>query len=236
MPATKRKTKTSAKTARVHATRSNYRPSTTKPQGNWAQQEQPAQLYTMPFNPEHMQQATEQASAQAQQAWQGMQDYFKPERLQEQFTSFYARFNSGEAQSQFQEFGRGSAEQFNRSATQMAEVLHELYEISRENTAVLTEAGNRVVSVTKDMGAEIITYANRGFAQNVELSKQVMSCRTLNDLFDWAGKLFKANLDGYFTQSVQLSEMLFEAANEISDPINQCVSETTERLSRTLKA
>jgi hypothetical protein len=170
-------------------------------------------------------------SEQAEQ----MRGMFNPEKMQQQWSEAFAKFNPQNAQSSFQDFGRESAEQMNRSATQAAQFMHELQDIARENASVLSEAGNQWVTMTKEIGAETINYANRSFAQQVELSKQVMGCRTLNDLFDWAGKVMKSSLDGYFTQSVELSEKLFEAANTISDPINVCISETTERLSRSLR-
>ena len=261
MAAPKRKTKTTAKTARAHATRSAYRPQTKPqaPQANWAGESSSkpnagATFYKINFNAGGVQEATKQATESAASVMRAMQDMWKPEQMQQfwgadsfehakklfnpeqlkqQWSSIFSADNTRET---FSEFNRESADQFNRSASQMAEFLHELYDLTRENFSVAVESGNTAVAAGKEISAELINFTNRAFAQNVEISKQVMACRTLNDLFDWAGKLVKSNLDGYFTQSVTLSEMLFEATTDISEPLNARVSETTDRITKVLTA
>jgi hypothetical protein len=256
MASPKRKTKTTAKTARAHATRSAYRPQA-KPAASaaWTQNEQPAekaQFYSVNFNADSVKEATKQASESASTMMNAMQNMFKPEQIKqfwntEQFEQAKTMFKPEQMQqqwsklfstentkTQFADFNRESASQFNRSAAQTAELLHVVYDLSRENFSAIVEAGNTATAAAKEVGGELMNYANRSFVQNQELSKQVMSCRTLNDLFDWAGKLIKSNLDSYFTQSVSLSEMLFQTSTDLTEPLNERISQSTDRLSKVL--
>jgi hypothetical protein len=142
----------------------------------------------------------------------------------------------GTAAAPLKQFSQESVSQFTRSASTAAHALKEAQEVSRENAETAVECGNLVVAVSKEIGAEIISHANRTFAQNLELSKQVMTCRTLNDMFDLSGRFIKTNLDSFFSESVHLSELLFRSATEISEPLNERISDTTERLSKVMSA
>ena len=76
----------------------------------------------------------------------------------------------------------------------------EAMEISRENIAAMTEMLNVVTTVSKELAAEMVSYMNKQFAQNAEMGKQVMSCRTLNDMFDFSTSITKANLDAILAE------------------------------------
>jgi hypothetical protein len=93
---------------------------------------------------------------------------------------------------------------------------------------------NLATSVSKELAADTINYLNKQFGQNVELSKQALTCRTLNDMFDLATRITKANLDGFFSQSVKISEMVFQCATDVSEPINDRISESASRLSKVM--
>jgi len=82
----------------------------------------------------------------------------------------------------------------------------------------------------------LISYMNQTFAQNVELSKQIFNCRTLNDMFDLSSRFVKSNLDGFFNESVKVSELAFNGAGEIAEPLNERISESTERLVKAVAA
>ncbi len=242
MASPKRKTKSTAKNARAHATRSAYKPSArpaAKESASAAWTKPAAQLYQMPFNADEMQEVTKKAAANATELWKNM---WNPEQAKEQWSSMMANMPKMPGMKQavseggFVNFGSGTAvaDQLTRSAASAAEAVQEVTELSRENVETLTQAGNKLVETSKELGAELISYTNRSFAQNVELSKQVLSCRTLNDMFDLSGRMFKNNLDNYFTETVRLSEKLFEAMTEVTEPLNERFSETASRMTKAM--
>ena len=145
-----------------------------------------------------------------------------------------SQFDPSTVQDKLSSFGRDSAEQAQKAAQSAQRTAEEAMASSRESIEVLTEVANVATTMSKELAAETISYLNKQFAQNVELSKQVMSCRTLNDMFDLSNRINKTNVDAFFSQSVKLSEMIFQCATDISEPLNESVSNTTERMTKAM--
>lgn len=214
----------------------------------WAKQS--AKLYQLPFaqggdmgkqtedmmkmGSDMMNQFFGQAKEAAAKATSGAQS-FNPAQLFPQSAQM-PKFDAAAAQEKLSTFARESAEQINKSAGNANRAMNETMELSRENGETIVEVSNTAISVSKELGAELISYMNKQFAQNVELSKQVLSCRTLNDMFDLATRVMKTNLDSFFNESVKISELLFQCANDVSDPLNDRISETSQRLTKILSA
>ncbi len=145
-------------------------------------------------------------------------------------------FDAAAMQEKMSHFTRESAEQMAKSSSNATHAMNEAMALSRENLQVLMDVTNIAVTVSKQLGAESVSYMNKLFAQNTDLSKQVLSCRTLNDMFDLASRVMKTNLDSFFSESVKMSEMLFQCATDVSEPLNDRVSETTERMTKAMAA
>ncbi len=126
------------------------------------------------------------------------------------------------------------AAQFSKSADAATRSMGEMMDISRDNVETCVNCSNIAVNASKNMGAEIFNFANKSFSQNLEISKELLACRTLNDMFDLQSRIMKTNLDNLFSESVKLSELMFQCATQVSEPLNERVSDTTNRLSKTL--
>lgn len=192
----------------------------------WAQSS--AKLYPFAqFNGSQAEEASAAAAKQMQSAAEQMMKY-SSDIMQQMFS---AANTAGASASQAK-----GADQFARSATAATKSMNDVVELGRENAEAWVECGNIAASVTKQMSAELANYINKAFAQNAELSKMALSCRTLNDMFDLQNRFVKSNLDAFFNESVKLSEMAFQCATDVSEPLNERVSATTERLSKAFSA
>ncbi len=212
----------------------------------WAKQS--AKLYQLPFASGDVNEATKQATAAAKTATENMMKASTDIMQQmfggtdpmaqwgEMFTKAPKLAGAEQAAGKLRDMSRESAQQFSKITNTTQHAAQEAAELSRENAQVLVEVGNIAISVSKEIGAELISYANKSFSTNVELGKQMMSCRTLNDLFDLSSKIAKTNLDAFFSESVKLSEKLFQCGTDISEPLNERVSATSDRLSKALSA
>ena len=134
------------------------------------------------------------------------------------------------------EMGREGAQQISKSADAMTKSLYEAISISRDNVEALVECGNLTASLAKDVSSEMIEYANKAFSDNVEISKNIFACRTINDMVDLQNKIVRSSLDSFFNQSSKLSGMIFEYSSEALEPINERVSQATEQFSKTLSS
>lgn len=212
----------------------------------WAKQS--AKLYQLPFANGDVNEAAKQATAVAQSATENMMKA-SSDMMQQLFgnTDPMAQWNAmmskapkfagaEQAAEKLRDMSRESANQFGKASHSAQYAMQESAELARENAQAMAECGNIAIAVSKEIGAELISYMNKSFSTNVELGKQILSCRTLNDLFDLSSKIAKTNLDAFFTESVRLSEKLFQCGTDMSEPLNERVSETSDRLSKILSA
>lgn len=131
-------------------------------------------------------------------------------------------------------FARETSEHLNKASQSANRAAAEAVEVSRENLQAVTEILNVATSVGKELATEVVSYLNKQFAQNVELGKQLHQCRTLNDMFDLSTRITKANLDAFFSESVKVSEMVFQCATDVSEPLNARISESTARMTKAM--
>lgn len=206
----------------------------------WANQG--AKMYQMPFTQQQTENAAHNATATMQSATESMMKA-STEMLQQMMDQAKKagfapeNFSQNTMFKSMPQFDASSAqEQMSKSSANATRAANEMMSLARENFQVMIDVTNIAVSVSKELGAEWVSYLNRSFAQNTELSKQALTCRTLNDLFDLGARVMKSNLDAFFTESVKMSEKLFQCATDVSEPLNERMSETTERMTKAMAA
>lgn len=129
---------------------------------------------------------------------------------------------------------RESSEHFVKTADTASKALYETIAICRDNMEALVECGNLTAAFAKDMSNELVESSNQAFSDNLEMTKEFFACRTLNDMLDLQNRMFKSSMDNFFTQSMNLSNMMFEYTTEALEPINERMTEASEKLSKTL--
>lgn len=200
----------------------------------WAQQS--AKLYPFAqFNGKAAEDASAAATKQMQDAAEQMMKYGS-EFMQQLFAAPLSDKKISPFQGNTKDALAKNVEKLSKTADSAQRSLNDVVELGRDNAEAIVEAGNIAVGVSKQVGAEVVNYVNTAFSNNVELSKQIFTCRTLNDMFDLNNKFVKSNLDAFFNESVKVSELLFQCATDISEPLNERLSETTQRLSKTFAA
>lgn len=219
----------------------------------WAKQS--AKLYSLPFANGDAANATKQAAEQVKSATEsfvragsdivsqmfgGTDPMAQWKGLMQQATGKLPKMNglptAEAATEKMRDFTRESTAQATKAASDATRMMNDAGALARENAEAMAQVNNIAIAVSKEIGAELISYSNRTFSQNVELGKQLLTCRTLNDMFDLSSKFMKTNLDGFFSESVRLSEKLFQLGNDVAEPLNERFSETSERLTKSLKA
>lgn len=216
----------------------------------WAKQS--AKLYQLPFGNNDAAAATQQAAEQVKSATESfvragsdmMSQMFGGTDPMAQWKGWMNQAttkaqhlpNAEEAAEKMRDFSRESAAQATRMAGDATRAMTEAGELARENAEAFVECNNIAIAVSKEIGAELISYTNRTFSQNVELGKQLFACRTLNDMFDLSSKFMKTNFDGFFSETVRLSEKLFQLGNDVAEPLNERFSDSSERMSRAIQS
>lgn len=145
-------------------------------------------------------------------------------------------YDAQKAQDKMFAMTRESSEQLVKSADTVTKVMYETIGLCRDNVETMIECGNMTAALIKDMSTELFEASNQTFSENLELSKEFFACRTFHDMFDLQNRMMKQTMDKYFTQSMKLSSMMFEYANEAIEPINERISEASEQISKALSA
>lgn len=132
--------------------------------------------------------------------------------------------------------GREGTEALSRTLDAATRTLNDLVALGRENVDVIVEVGNIVSDITRTANTELVKYANSNFSDNLDLCNEVFSCRNANDLLELNSKIVSVNIDNFFAQSARFADMLFQFANEASEPVNDHILESAERLGKSLAA
>jgi hypothetical protein len=230
-------------TAPRSASRSRTKPSISKPAVKRANAatpsfaQQSAKLYHMPFPQEDMGEAARAASESMRQTAESMMKASN-DMMQQLFANSEQAKSSNSAytaQSQAFDYTKNAFEQFTKSAGTSSASVNEMYELLRENIAAMVACANIAADLSKQLAAHSVAFSNQSFSQHVELSKQALSCRTLNDLFDLSSKYAKTFFDNFFSESIAISELLFQTASDISEPVNERINESAERVSQMMR-
>ena len=131
---------------------------------------------------------------------------------------------------------RESAEHLSRSAQAATRSLDDAMNVSHEQIEAIMQYSNVTGEATRKLMDELFSFTNEFFARNVELSREVFSCRTMNDAMDLQNKMIQSNVDSVLTEASKISEMMFECATQVCDPIGERMSEVMERFSKSVAA
>ena len=82
------------------------------------------------------------------------------------------------AQDKILAMSRDGAEQFAKSADAVTKALYETIATSRDNIEAAVECGNVAAALAKDVSSELFEYANKGFTDSVEVSKDTVAQET----------------------------------------------------------
>lgn len=151
----------------------------------------------------------------------------------------FEQFTKGFGANPFEQFTKGFGsnpfEQFTKNAGSNSRVANESFDLIRENIEAMVACANIAANMSKQLAAHTVSYSNRSFSQHVELSKQALACRTLNDLFDLSSKYAKTFFDNFFSESIAISELVFQGASDISEPLNERINESAERVNKMMQ-
>ena len=112
----------------------------------------------------------------------------------------------------------------------------EIFAVNKDQVDALMESGKIAGDLGRDLHEQFISEANALFSENVELSKDLLACRTLNDLVEVQNRVLQSNMSHFFNQSARLTEAWFKLATDAAEPISAQATQATARLNKSLAA
>jgi hypothetical protein len=143
---------------------------------------------------------------------------------------------SRDTQGKLLEMSRESMAQFAKGSEKATESINEAIAQGRSTMEACIECTNLTSDMAKSFTNEMFRYTNEAFSENIEISKDIFTCRTINDVLELQNKMMRNNVDNFFNESLRLTEMFFDYASEASEPLNERIAEATERFSKSVAA
>lgn len=112
----------------------------------------------------------------------------------------------------------------------------EIFAANQDQVEALLESSKIATDLGRDLQEQLVSEINALFSENVELSKELLACRTLNDLVQVQNRALQSNVSHFFNQSARLSEAWFKLAIDAVEPINTQAAQVTARLNKSLAA
>lgn len=131
---------------------------------------------------------------------------------------------------------REGSETVSRTLDALTRTMNDFISLGRENIDVAVEVNNLVTDIARTANAEFVKYANNNFADNLDLCNEAFNCRNINDTLEINNKWISNNINNFFAQSSRFADMMFQFANEASEPVNEHILESAERFGKSLAA
>lgn len=132
--------------------------------------------------------------------------------------------------------GREQFEKLTATADKASRSFGEVFSLSKDQLDAVLESSRIATELTKELQEQITTDANELFNENVELSKELLACRNLNELLEVQNRALQSSVTSFFTNSARLTDAWFRLATEVSEPLNAQGNQVVARLNKAFKA
>lgn len=140
------------------------------------------------------------------------------------------------AQAKVLSASREQVEKWASTADQSARAVTEFLALGKDSLEAYVESGKIITDLSKELQEDVVASLNENFARNVELAKDLLACRTVNDLVEIQNRSLQANINQITNATARWSDMWFKLTTEAAEPLNAQVAEASQRISKTLAA
>lgn len=133
-------------------------------------------------------------------------------------------------------FGRENMEKWAESADKAARTLGETLALSKEQIDALMESSKLATELGKQLHENLVKDMNTSFSENVELTKELLACRTLDDVMEVQSRALQNQLARFFDQSARLTDAWFKLSTDVVEPLNTQATQVTNRLNKSIAA
>lgn len=110
------------------------------------------------------------------------------------------------------------------------------FALNTEQVDALMESGKIAGDVSRDLQESLMSELNALYNEQVALSKDMLACRTLNDVVELQNRAVQSTVQHMFNHSARMTEAWFKLATDAVEPINTQATQATVRLNKTLAA
>jgi hypothetical protein len=123
--------------------------------------------------------------------------------------------------------GNEGLQNWNKASDQAVRSFNEAFAIGKEHLDAVMESSKIATDLSRDLHEKFVSECNDMFAENVELSKSMLECRTLNDVMEIQSRTVQNNLSRFFEQTARAADAWFKIATEASEPLHSQANQVT---------
>jgi hypothetical protein len=140
------------------------------------------------------------------------------------------------AQEKVLHLSQESLEKWTQSTDKTVRNFITTFALNKEQVDALMESGKIAGDVSRDLQESLMSELNALYNEQVALSKDMLACRTLNDMVELQNRAMQSTMQHLFNHSARMTDAWFKLATDAVEPINTQAAQTTARLNKTLAA
>ena len=120
-------------------------------------------------------------------------------------------------------------EGFQRAGAEVHRIANRGLEMGSQTVDAYVEAGKRASAAISDVNKAVSDTYNRSLADFDELSKQAVTCKTMQDYLDLQGSMLQ-KLQNSFSDMTRIYGLYFTAVTKSMEPLAARIGYTTEQM------
>lgn len=122
------------------------------------------------------------------------------------------------------------------SKSQYEKISSEAANASRQSVDSFMKSSTTFMKGAEQIFKEIAALAQQSTERNTEAFKNLMACKTLNELTEAQNKIAQQNFEDIMTSCTKLSEMTIKLTTEALEPINNQVTKSMKKATESMAA
>lgn len=102
--------------------------------------------------------------------------------------------------------------------------------ISKDGVEAAFASGNIVTEAVNTMNEELTRFANQLVTEYTEASKDLFTCKTINDAFTLQGNIVKTTMESCLDEYITLNEMMLAYTGKLLKPLQEQFTVATRKL------
>jgi len=122
--------------------------------------------------------------------------------------------------------------QYEEQAQKAFQSMGEAANWGKDHFDAMMKSGSIWAKGCEEMMKTCMSMAQTSMEKSQDVGKELMACKTLNELAETNNKLAQKSFDDLITTTTKLSEMAMKVANEASEPLNKMMNQAMEKASK----
>lgn len=124
----------------------------------------------------------------------------------------------------------------NTSKNQYEKISSDAANASRQSVEALMKSSNIMMKGCEQLFKACAEIAQESTERNTEAFKNLMACKTLNELTEAQNRMAQENFDEVMTTCTKLSELTIKLCTEVLEPINDQVTKSFKKATESMAA